>query len=61
LWLNINPARNPNLKVGEIEDKGNTFEGEIMMKKEGSLVDKIAVDKYTGRTRSSQNQASTSS
>ncbi len=44
--------RNPNLKVGKIEDKGNTFEAEIVTKKEDSLVDRIAVDKYTGWMRS---------
>lgn len=43
--------RNPNLKLGKVEDKGNAFEGEIVTK-DGSLVDKILVDKYTGWMRS---------
>jgi hypothetical protein len=44
-------SRNPNLKVGEIEDKGDYFEAEITTK-DGSLVDKLLVDKDTGRMRS---------
>lgn len=40
-------SRNPNLKVGEIEDKGQAFEVEILTK-DGSLVDKLAVNKETG-------------
>jgi hypothetical protein len=43
--------RNPNLKVGKIQEQGNYFEAEIVTK-EGSFVDKILVDRYTGRTRS---------
>jgi len=42
---------NPNLKLGKIEDKGSTFEAEIVTKDE-SLVDKIAIDKTTGLMRS---------
>lgn len=38
---------NPNLKVGEIKDKGNYFEGEIVTK-ENSLVSKFSIDKRTG-------------
>jgi hypothetical protein len=44
-------SRNPNLKVGKIEDKGFYFEAEITTK-DGSLVDKLQVDKETGRMRS---------
>jgi hypothetical protein len=44
-------SRNPNLKVGKIEDKGVYFEAEITTK-DGSLVDKLLVDKDTGRMRS---------
>lgn len=44
-------TRNPNLNLGKIEDKGNVFEGEILAKN-GALVDKILVDKYTGGMRS---------
>jgi hypothetical protein len=48
----LKSTRNPNLKLGKMEDKGHAFEAEIVTKKEEALVDKIAVDKYTGRTRS---------
>ncbi|MBW2094056.1 MAG: hypothetical protein JRI80_04135 [Deltaproteobacteria bacterium] len=44
--------RNPNLKLGKIEDKGDAFEARIVTKKEGALVDKIAIDKKTGWMRS---------
>jgi hypothetical protein len=47
----LRSTRNPNLKLGKIEDKGNAFEGEILTQK-GSLVDKILVDKDTGWVRS---------
>lgn len=43
----LQSTRNPNLKLGKIEDKGDAFEAEIQTK-EGSLVDKIIVDKRTG-------------
>jgi hypothetical protein len=44
-------TRNPNLKLGKIEDKGNAFEADIVTK-DGSIVDKILVDKNTGWMRS---------
>jgi hypothetical protein len=47
----LSGSRNPNLKVGKIEDKGFYFEAEITTK-DGSLVDKLQVDKETGRMRS---------
>jgi hypothetical protein len=47
----LNSKRNPNLKLGKIEDEGNAFEGEILTKN-NSLVDKILVDKNTGEMRS---------
>ena len=47
----LQSTRNPNLKLGKIEDKGNVFEAEIQTK-DGSLADKILVDKNTGRIRS---------
>jgi len=47
----LRSTRNPNLKLGKIEDKGNVFEGEILTKND-SLVDKILVDKNTGLIRS---------
>jgi hypothetical protein len=42
---------NPNLKVGDISDKGATYEANIVTK-EGSLVDKVQIDKNTGWFRS---------
>ena len=48
----LNSTRNPNLTLGKIEDKRNTFEAKIVTKKEGALVDKIAIDKNTGWMRS---------
>lgn len=48
----LNSSRNPNLKVGKIEEKGRYFEAEIVTKKEGALVDVLALDKYTGWVRS---------
>jgi len=44
----LKASRNPNLKLGKIEDKDNAFEASIVTKKEGALVDRIAVDKRTG-------------
>ncbi len=38
---------NPNLKVGDISDKGDMFEAAILTK-DGCLVEKIQVDKKTG-------------
>ena len=43
--------KNPNLKLGAIKDAGSTFEAEIVTK-DGSLVDKVMVDKATGWMRS---------
>ena len=47
----LNSTGNPNLKLGKIEEKALAFEAEIVTK-EGSLVDKIAVDKKSGWMRS---------
>jgi hypothetical protein len=47
----LRSTRNPNLKLGKITEQGNYFEGEITAK-DGSLVDKILVDRYTGWIRS---------
>lgn len=44
-------TRNPNLKLGNITEKEDYFEAEIITK-EKSLVDKLLVDKYTGWFRS---------
>jgi hypothetical protein len=42
---------NPNLKLGEINERESVFEAEILTK-QGSLVDKLTVDKNTGWMRS---------
>jgi hypothetical protein len=44
-------SRNPNLKVGTVQDEGNSFEANVTTK-DGSLVNKLFVDKDTGRIRS---------
>ncbi len=43
--------RNPNLKVGKISDEEEVFEATILTK-EGSLVDRLEIDKETGYFRS---------
>ena len=43
-------GRNPNLKVGEIKDKGTYFEGTIVTK-DNSLVARYGIDKDTGWVR----------
>jgi hypothetical protein len=48
----LSSTRNPNLKLGEITDKGSYFEVKIVTQKNNSLVDKILVDKNTGSMRS---------
>lgn len=47
----IQATRNPNLKLGKIQDKDAYFEVEILTKN-NALVDKIMVDKQTAWTRS---------
>ena len=47
----LSSMRNPNLKLGKIEEKGNGYQINIETK-DGSLVDKILVDKNTGWMRS---------
>ncbi len=44
-------ANNPNLKLGKVTEEKDHFLGEITTK-DGSLVDKIQVDKNTGAMRS---------
>lgn len=44
-------SRNPNLKVGDIQEKEGSFEIDILTKG-GDLVDKMQVDKQTGLMRS---------
>jgi hypothetical protein len=48
----LNSTRNPNLKLGKIKDEGPAFEVDIVTKSNGSLVDKILVNKNTGWLRS---------
>jgi hypothetical protein len=47
----LRSTRNPNLKMGKIEDKGNDYEVNIETK-DGSLANKILVNKDTGWMRS---------
>jgi hypothetical protein len=47
----LKSTRNPNLKLGKIEDKGDYFQAEIVTK-EGSLVNKLDIDKDTGYMQS---------
>ena len=47
----LQSTRNPNLKVGKIQQKDNQYEVDVETK-EGALVDKILVDKDTGRMKS---------
>jgi len=43
----LKSSRNPNLKLGKIKDAGNTFEAEILTKR-NDLVDRVHIDKATG-------------
>ncbi len=45
-------SRNPNLKVGEIDEKDEVFEADIVTRKEGDLVDRVQIDRRTGWMRS---------
>lgn len=47
----VGSSRNPNLKVGDIEEKDDHYVVDIITK-DGSLVDKFMVDKGTGWMRS---------
>jgi hypothetical protein len=47
----IRYIRNPNLQVGKTKEYDMAYEVEIVTK-DGSLVDKVFVDKYTGWMRS---------
>jgi hypothetical protein len=47
----LKSTRNPNLKIGKIEEKGNDYEVDIETQG-GSLVDKLLIDKDTGWMRS---------
>lgn len=43
----VRNTNNPNIKVGEVAEKGDVFEATVVTK-EGSLVEKIQIDKNTG-------------
>ena len=43
---------NPNLTLGKIEETDTLFKGEIVTKKQKDLVNKITIDKQTGRMQS---------
>jgi hypothetical protein len=47
----IRNSKNPNMKLGDISDKGDYYEAHVVTK-DGSLVDKIQVNKKTGYFRS---------
>ena len=47
----LKSTRNPNLKLGKIKDKGDAFEAEVVTKS-NTLVDKILINKQTGRMSS---------
>jgi hypothetical protein len=47
----LNSRHNPNLKVGEIRNGRSSFEADLLTK-DNSLVDKLIVDKNTGRLHS---------
>jgi hypothetical protein len=47
----LRSANNPNLKLGKLTEEKDHFLGEITTK-DGSLVDRIQVDKITGGMRS---------
>ncbi len=46
----LKSTRNPNLTLGKLTDAGDAYEAEILTK-DGSLVDKVLVDKATGYMR----------
>jgi len=45
----LSSLRNPNLKLGNIKDESNAFEADVLTRKGNDLVNKIFVDKQTGR------------
>ena len=48
----LNYTGNPNLKLGKIEDNGSVFRADIVTKKEGALVDRVVINKYSGGVHS---------
>lgn len=51
----LKSSRNPNLTLGKLEDKGQTFQADILTG-DKALVDRIVVDKNTGWIRSIYSQ-----
>lgn len=47
----VKSTRNPNLKLGKIKDRGYSYEAEVVTKS-NALVDKILINKQTGRMSS---------
>lgn len=47
----LNSRHNPNLKLGKIKDEGSDFEADLLTRDNSSLVNKLIVDKNTGRIR----------
>jgi hypothetical protein len=47
----LKSTRNPNLKLGKIKDMGTAFEAEVLTKN-NSLVDRVLINKQTGRVNS---------
>ena len=47
----LQTRHNPNLKLGKIKDEGSFFEANLLTQ-DNSLVDRLMVDKDTGRVRS---------
>jgi len=47
----LDARHNPNLKLGKIKDEGSYFEANLLTQND-SLVDRLLVDKDTGRIRS---------
>jgi hypothetical protein len=47
----LQTRHNPNLKLGKIKDEGSFFEANLLTQN-NSLVDRLMVDKDTGRIRS---------
>jgi hypothetical protein len=45
----LSSLRNPNLKLGRVEEKGNDFEANVLTRKGDDIVNKIFVDRQTGR------------
>jgi hypothetical protein len=47
----LDHGENPNLKLGNLREQDMVFTGEIVTKKEGTIVEKVIIDKETGQMR----------